>query len=170
MVGSQYPGNTVNDPAVWKSSGNKFFKKGLYGIALRFYARAVQLNPNFIEAWNNIGLSFMKLGKIDEARRCNEKVRELKMRSGVKRGSIAGSRNAFTSPSVCPQHASRFMVNDNFWYALCIAVLIAISHTIMIVDPTSPDLLMTLAMIWGASLLWFSIAYLLLQFVFNRPK
>jgi len=163
MAGSHYRGNAVDDPVVWKSSGNKFFKKGLYGIALRFYARAIQLNPDFIEAWNNIGLSFLKLGRVDEARRCNEKVKELRMRSGNPLDPVGSATRVRTA-------ASGSLLNDNFWYALCIAVLVGISLTILTFDPGSTGPFQALAFIWGLSLMWFVIAYLLLQYVFHRPK
>jgi len=162
MAGSHYRGNAVNDPVVWKSSGNKFFKKGLYGIALRFYARAVELNPNFIEAWNNIGLSFLKLGRVDEARRRNEKVKELRMRSRNPLDPISRDNRVHTA-------ASGSLLNDNFWYALCIAVLVGISLTILTFDPGSSGSFQALASIWGLSLVWFVITYLLLQYVFHRP-
>ncbi|HOT03444.1 MAG TPA: tetratricopeptide repeat protein [Methanolinea sp.] len=163
MAGSHYRGNSVDDPVVWKISGNKFFKKGLYGIALRFYARAIQLNPDFIEAWNNIGLSFQKLGRMDEARRCNEKVKELRMRSGNPLDPVGRATRVRTA-------WSGSLLNDNFWYALCIAVLSGISLTILTFDPASPGSFQVLAFIWGFSFVWFVIAYLLLQFIFNRPE
>jgi len=68
----------LNNPKTWKESGNEFFNKGLYEEAIKCYAHAIELDPNFAEAWNNLGLSLLKLGKIEEAKKCNEKVKELK--------------------------------------------------------------------------------------------
>lgn len=73
----------LNDPATWKQEGNEFFEKGQYEEAIKCYAHAVDLNPEFIEAWNNLGLSYLKIGKIDDAKRCNEKVNELKQKEDL---------------------------------------------------------------------------------------
>ena len=67
----------LNDPEVWKTTGNEFFNKGQYEEAIKCYSKAIELNPDFIPAWNNLGLSLLKLGKIDEAKKCNEKIRKL---------------------------------------------------------------------------------------------
>jgi len=163
MAGSHYRRNAVDDPVVWKVSGNNFIKKGLYGSALRFYARAIQLNPDFVEAWNNIGLAFLKLGRMDEARRCNEKVKELRMRSGNPLDPVGRDTRVRT-------RSSGLHLNDNFWYALCIAVLSGISLTILTFDPASGGSSGGLGLIWGFSIVWFVIAYLLLQYILNRPE
>jgi len=71
-------GKNLDDPVTWKEEGNQFFNKGQYEEAIKCYSHAVELNPEFIEAWNNLGLSLLKLGKIEEAKKCNEKVKEIK--------------------------------------------------------------------------------------------
>ncbi len=73
----------LNDPQTWKESGNEFFNKGQYEDAAKCYSHAIELNPDFIDAWNNLGLSLLKLGKIDEAKKCNEKVKILKKGQGL---------------------------------------------------------------------------------------
>lgn len=67
-------------PEFWKTTGNEYFRTGRYAIAIRCYARAITLDPGYIEGWNNLGFTYQKLGKIAEARRCNEKIRELKLK------------------------------------------------------------------------------------------
>jgi len=171
MPDNQFFQSTVDDPKIWKRSGNELFKRGLYKIALKFYAKAIELNPGFIEAWNNLGLSFLKIGKIEEAKRCNQKVKELKNKSQI-------SQKIPFSPGVeekIPSYRGRSTIshswmNDNFWYAFCIAILMGISLTILTVNPASNDTIRTLGFIWGSSILWFVIAYLLLQYVFHKPE
>ena len=68
----------LDNPVNWKKSGNEFFTQGQYQDAIKCYNRAIELNPEYLEAWNNLGLSFLKLGNTEEARKCNNKVRELK--------------------------------------------------------------------------------------------
>ncbi len=71
-------GNNFEDPMTWKESGNEFFQKGQYEYAIKCYTHAIELDPDFIEAWNNIGLSLLKLGKIEEAKECNKKIKEIR--------------------------------------------------------------------------------------------
>jgi len=80
MVSDTTQGKNIDDSITWKESGNELFNKGQYEEAAKCYSHAIELNPEFIEAWNNLGLSLLKLGKIDEAKKCNEKVKELKER------------------------------------------------------------------------------------------
>ncbi len=68
----------ITDPIKWKELGNDLFNKGEYEDAIKCYYHAIQLNPDFIEAWNNLGLSLLKLGKIEEAKQCDNKVKSLK--------------------------------------------------------------------------------------------
>ncbi len=68
----------VNQAAVdLKNKGNTFFRQNKFEDAIRSYASAVAIYPGYIDAWNNLGLAFLKTGKTDLARSCNEKVKEL---------------------------------------------------------------------------------------------
>jgi tetratricopeptide (TPR) repeat protein len=67
-----------DNPQKWKESGNKFFKKGQYGEAIRCYVHAIEQDPAFIEAWNNLGLALFRIGKVEEAKECDERVKKLK--------------------------------------------------------------------------------------------
>ncbi len=78
MPDDKLPEMNLDDPVTWKESGNDFFKKGQYEDAIKCYAHAIQLKPDFVDAWNNMGFALLKMGKIDEAKECNEKVKTLK--------------------------------------------------------------------------------------------
>lgn len=78
MPGENSQGKIPEDPLTWKESGNDFFNKGQYEEAIRCYVHAIELDPDFLDAWNNMGFSLRKLGKLSEARQCNEKVRQLR--------------------------------------------------------------------------------------------
>ncbi|MBV6405507.1 MAG: tetratricopeptide repeat protein [Flavobacteriales bacterium] len=59
-----------DDPVNWNSRG--FHRWALHGDherALADYARAIKLNPNYTYAINNRGYSWLKLGRLDKARR-----------------------------------------------------------------------------------------------------
>jgi len=68
----------ITDPKTWKEIGNEHFIKGKYEDAIKCYAHAIELDPNYLEGWNNLGVSLLKLGRIEEARVCNNKVKSLK--------------------------------------------------------------------------------------------
>ncbi len=171
MPHTQLLNRAIDDPKIWKRSGNKLFKRGLYKIALKFYARAIELNPGFIEAWNNLGLSFLKIGKIEEARRCNEKVRELKQISVVSRKDAPTPASKEDDSLYSFRHSkSQTLMNDNFWYAFCIAILGGMCLVILNINNPIDTQLQTLGFILGLSALCFIVLFLLLQFVLRIPK
>ena len=49
-----------------------------YDSAISYFEKAIQLNPNFSEAYNNLGNTKKRVGKIDEAIFCFEKAIQLK--------------------------------------------------------------------------------------------
>ena len=49
-----------------------------YDSAINYFEKAIQLNPNFSEAYNNLGNTKKRVGKIDEAIFCFEKAIQLK--------------------------------------------------------------------------------------------
>jgi len=66
-----------------------FVSKGQYEDAIKCYARAIEIDPEYLDAWNNIGYALIKLGKTDEAKKCNEKVKQLRLKN--KGSSIPGT-------------------------------------------------------------------------------
>ena len=51
--------------------------KGVYNIALYFYKKALEINPNLKEAWNNLADLYNRLGMFEEALRCSDKALEI---------------------------------------------------------------------------------------------
>lgn len=78
MPDDEIPDMNLDDPLTWKESGNDYFRKGQYEDAIKYYAHAIQIKPDFIDAWNNMGFALLKMGRIDEAKECNEKVKKLR--------------------------------------------------------------------------------------------
>lgn len=81
-----------------KKKGNEFFRQNKFEDAIRCYASAVDIDPGYIDAWNNLGMAFLKTGNVDLARRCNEKVKELKSA-----GPAEPAREPVSSPPVVPE-------------------------------------------------------------------
>ncbi len=57
--------------------GMAFFKLGEYHIAIEFFDKALEIDPEFKLALNNKGASLMMLGRFDEAIKCYDKLLEL---------------------------------------------------------------------------------------------
>ena len=68
----------LNDSKIWKDEGDIHFNKGEFESAVNCYDHAIELNSNYIEALNNLGLSLLKLGKIEEAKEVTKKIKQLK--------------------------------------------------------------------------------------------
>jgi TM2 domain-containing membrane protein YozV len=61
------PRKNLDDPAVWKEAGDQFFGKGDYEAASMNYVRSIELNPDYLDAWNGLSLALRKMGRMDEA-------------------------------------------------------------------------------------------------------
>jgi tetratricopeptide (TPR) repeat protein len=67
----------------WKNKGNDYFKKGDYENAIQNYKNALDIDPNYSDAWNNLGLAYIKIGNIDEAKKCQESMKLLKTTQNI---------------------------------------------------------------------------------------
>ena len=56
-----------NDPAVLSRQADEFFDKKEYDKAAEFYQRLLELNPNDVDTYNNLGLTLHYLGRSTEA-------------------------------------------------------------------------------------------------------
>jgi len=78
-----------------KDEGNTYFKQGDYDKALQYYGKAVEIAPDYQDAWNNIYLTLLRQERNDEAAKCKEILEKIahnpKMKSktvGLKQFSI----------------------------------------------------------------------------------
>jgi len=60
--------DNISDENFWKQLGDKNFKKEKFDDAIKCYKMAIEINPNFSAAWNNLGYTYIKLGRFDEAK------------------------------------------------------------------------------------------------------
>lgn len=77
------PDGNLKDPETWKNTGNEHFSRGDYQLAIECYAHAIELNPNYIDAWNNLGYALLKSGKIEEAKQIDNKIKQLKANTQI---------------------------------------------------------------------------------------
>lgn len=66
----------------FKKKGDECFHSGNYQGAIHYYLKSLQIDPIYISAWNNLGLSFFKSGDREEAARCKERKEKLKTLHG----------------------------------------------------------------------------------------
>lgn len=70
----------ADDSTQWITVGNTVLHEGQYSLALKCYANAIEINPVNLDAWNNISVTFDRMGKTAEAGRCREKIAEITAR------------------------------------------------------------------------------------------
>lgn len=66
------------DARAWKNRGDEYIGKEKYQEAIQCYDYAVQLDPEFTEAWNNYGYALVKLGREEDAGKVREKINQIK--------------------------------------------------------------------------------------------
>jgi hypothetical protein len=67
-----------NSPVLWYYKGDALYQLQKYADAVLSYKKATNLAPNFLEAWNNLALSYAKLGLNDEANAALAEMQKLK--------------------------------------------------------------------------------------------
>jgi hypothetical protein len=67
-----------NSPALWYYKGDALYQMQKYADAVLAYKKATDLAPNFLEAWNNLAVSYTKLGLNDEAKAALAEMQKLK--------------------------------------------------------------------------------------------
>jgi len=74
VLTEQYP----NSPVIWNILGASRAQIGMLNEAIDAYKKSVSLNPDFAEAYSNMGVALKNQGKLDEAIEAYEKVISLK--------------------------------------------------------------------------------------------
>lgn len=64
-------------PEAWNELGFALRNQGQYPESLKAYDEALRLRPNFPEALEYLGEAYVKLGRLDDARRVLERLRPL---------------------------------------------------------------------------------------------
>ena len=66
-----------DDAKAQVSFGIDVAQKGLWKEATLRWRMAVQIDPSYAAAWNNLGIGYEQLGRFDDARKAYEKALEL---------------------------------------------------------------------------------------------
>jgi tetratricopeptide (TPR) repeat protein len=62
----------TNKAVEYKNQGNDYFKEGDHEKALQYYGKAIEIDPEYRDAWNNIYVTLLKMDRTDDARKCKE--------------------------------------------------------------------------------------------------
>jgi tetratricopeptide (TPR) repeat protein len=73
------------DPVIWKLMGNIFFRKKNYDLALQCYENAVEINHTYVDAFNNVAMTYKILGRDDDAEKIFEYIKK------IEKGNIEGN-------------------------------------------------------------------------------
>lgn len=76
-------GELVSDPQSYVELGNVELLKGNMKQALEFYDKALKLDPENVDAWNNKGYLLTNLGKPEDGLQCTQKATELDPERGM---------------------------------------------------------------------------------------
>jgi len=67
-----------DDPVIWKSMGNSFFREKNYDLALQCYENSVEINHTYADALNNIAITYKILGRNEEAEKILDYIKTIK--------------------------------------------------------------------------------------------
>ena len=76
-VTTQNAKDTSEDPNELKYKGDQYIKTEQYEEAIKCYQKAVNIDPYFKAVWNNLGFSYFKLGRHEEAKKCKDKIKAI---------------------------------------------------------------------------------------------
>jgi protein O-GlcNAc transferase len=82
------------DPVHYFEMGNRFWQDGNIAEATRSYRQAVGMQPNYAEAWGNLGLVLHEQDKLDEAISYYQKSLELNPANSAVQSSLARASKA----------------------------------------------------------------------------
>jgi tetratricopeptide (TPR) repeat protein len=78
-----------NKAVEYKDQGNSYFKGGDYETALQYYGKAIEIDPEYRDAWNNIYVTLLKLDRTDDAKKCKEILDRLEYKPEIPLKNVA---------------------------------------------------------------------------------
>jgi hypothetical protein len=75
--------HSAHDSEYWKNKGDAFFQEGNCREAIAHYKKALGVNPEYSDAWNNLGCTYLKSGDVDSAIACSRAIKTLERKEGT---------------------------------------------------------------------------------------
>ena len=102
-----------NEAITWKNRGNGLAKQGNYEGALSFYNTGLRLDPNNTDIWHNKSAVLTKLGRVDDAQICKQKIKEINEMSPGDKVELLLRNESPLTPSLSPTY------NRNYYPTKC---------------------------------------------------
>ena len=83
---------------IWKNRGDKFIDKEQYDEAIKCYLHAIDKDPDYANAWHNLGYAYLKNGRPENAQECKERANSILAANKKERERIIQS--ATISPTI----------------------------------------------------------------------
>ena len=101
----------LDDPVVWKESGQDLLRREKYSEAIQCFVKAIELDPDGLESWNLLGYTYLKLGQIEDANYCEKKGKEIKIKqsrelNNLKKGNAVPSAIGHQTQTIIPEQLS----------------------------------------------------------------
>jgi uncharacterized RDD family membrane protein YckC len=134
-----------------KSEGDEKVREGNYQEAVPFYQEAVRIDPSYLQAWNNLGYCYAKMGRTEEANQVRDKLKELKGGAVVPDKSLP-ARSLRQEDGKHPLSGSGlfFATAWSRWFAFILDTLIVVLifsvpfALLILMYPDSPELFLIL--------------------------
>jgi tetratricopeptide (TPR) repeat protein len=125
-------GETVRQPELkeleaweWCNKGVSLNSLGRLDESIRFFDKAIEINPRYAEAWNNKGISLHRLGRFDEAIRCYDKAIEINPRQAEvwcnKGLSLSGLGRFAEAIRCCDEALEANLLDGTAWFIKALA-------------------------------------------------
>lgn len=102
------PGN----PMVEYCLGSLFMETGRVGLATRLLSSVAQIDPNFGENWNNLGLTYRAMTQIERARECFDRAIPLLPQTGDINCNMAATYINMGAPEKALEYCNRALAID----------------------------------------------------------
>lgn len=123
--------NTRQNAILLKNQGNDFYKQARYQDAIECYKKALEIDPQYQAAWNNLGLAFLKLGQIEDAKKCQQVLERLQQLTKQEPATIKPGKNPVLAAILSLIPGLGLVYNGQWGKGLLILLITAIAFAIV---------------------------------------
>ncbi len=100
----------ATEASVWKNRGDNSVDREQYEEAIQYYRKALELDPDYANAWNNLGFAYYKVGQPEKAQECKETAAR----------KIEEKKRITQSTSISKQPSEKVHLEDNIGKETCL--------------------------------------------------
>ncbi len=98
------------EASVWKNRGDNSVDREQYEEAIQYYRKALELDPDYANAWHNLGFAYYKVGQTEKAQECKETAAR----------KIGEKKRITQSTSTSKQSSEKVHLEDNIGKEKCL--------------------------------------------------